>query len=108
MSRDRDYRAVFDAKLRTTRGPITVYALPNGLDHARLGLSIGKRAGPAVTRVAIKRRLREAFRLLHPDMPSGYDLIVTSRAHKPLPMVRYKESLAGAWEWLDRAWRRRG
>lgn len=107
LSRDRDYRAVFDANLRTTRGPITIYARPNGLDHARLGLSIGRRAGPAVTRVAIKRRLREAFRHLQHTLPPGYDLIVTARAHKPMPMLRYQQALADAWQWLDKATRKR-
>jgi ribonuclease P protein component len=107
LSRDRDYRAVFDAGVRTTRGTITVYARPNGLPHARLGLSIGRRAGPAVTRVAIKRRLREAFRHLQHQLPGGYDLVVTVRAHKPVPMARYQDWLASAWRWLDAAWAKR-
>lgn len=66
-----------------------VFARPNGLGHHRLGLSIGRRAGPAVRRNRLRRRLREAFRTLAPALPmlpdgTGYDLVVTCRPHDPL------------------------
>ena len=107
LSRDRDYQGVFAERVRTTRGPITVYARPNGLPHARLGLSIGRRAGPAVVRNAIKRGIREAFRMIRPSMPVGYDLIVTVRAHNPASARRYEGWLGSAWDWLAASWRSR-
>ena len=45
LSRNRDYAVVFDARVASRRGPITVYARPNGLGHGRLGLSVGRRVG---------------------------------------------------------------
>ncbi|MGP1347980.1 MAG: ribonuclease P protein component [Phycisphaerales bacterium] len=105
LSRDREYQGVFADRVRTTRGPITVYARPNGLPHARLGLSIGRRAGPAVVRNAIKRRVREAFRVIRPNMPAGFDLIVTVRAHNPASVGRYQNWLGSAWDWLAASWR---
>lgn len=107
LSRSRDYAAVFDARVSARRGPLTVFGRPNGLGHARLGLSVGRRVGRSVVRHAIKRRLREAFRVLRPRIPRGYDLVVTVRAHKLMTTQRYLELLEGAVAYLDVQWSRR-
>jgi ribonuclease P protein component len=73
------FSAVYDARVREARGPLTVYAKPNALPHARLGLSISRRVGTAPRRNRIKRLLRESFRFLQHDIPRGYDLIVVAR-----------------------------
>lgn len=57
--------------------------LPNALKYYRLGLSIGRAAGGAVQRNRIKRLLREAFRLIEPELPRGadgtcYDLVLAT------------------------------
>jgi ribonuclease P protein component len=106
LSRSRDYAAVFDARVASRRGPMTVYALPNGLGHARLGLSVGRRVGKAVDRHAIKRRLREAFRLMLPSL-GAYDLVVTLRPHRIMTTARYRELLEGASAHVERQWKAR-
>lgn len=108
ISHARDYQATFDAKVRATRGPLTVFGRPNGLPHSRLGLSIGRRAGPAVVRVRLKRQLREAFRLLGAEVPAGYDLVVTVRPHATLRLAAYRDALRSAARDIDRRWRERG
>jgi len=104
-------RAAFDRVhqegLRAGRGPLLVLARPNGLEHARLGVSAPRRLGDAVARNAVKRRLREAFRTLAPEMPGGYDLVVRVRPHKPMRMSDYCKLLASAWRGLDRDWSKR-
>ncbi len=120
IGRADDYRAVFDAQTRKRSGPITVFARPNGLDHHRLGLSIGRRVGNAVTRNRIKRRLREAFRLhrhtWHNDWHNddretahhtGYDFVVTCRAHRTMPASDYAEALDECARKLISTWSRR-
>lgn len=113
LSRDRDYRAVFEARVRKHAGPLTVFALPNGLDHPRLGLSVGRRVGGAVTRNAIKRRLREAFRhLQHRPELQGLDLVVTVRPHRVESGERaaewYRGHLLRAAGKLRSEWEKRG
>lgn len=100
----REFQAAYGRGLRKIRGPLTVFGRPNGLDSSRLGLSVGRRVGPAVVRVRLKRLLREAFRLQRGKMPPGYDLVVSVRPHRPLPLAEYQRLLAGAWESLDREW----
>lgn len=107
LSRSRDFRAVYKEGLRARRGPLLVFARPNDLPHARLGLSVPRRVGKAVSRNRIKRRLREAFRLLMPEAPSGYDLVIVVRPHAALEMSEYQRLLRSAWKRLDHEWRRR-
>lgn len=105
LSRSLDYRAVFDARLKTSRGPLTVFVLPNDLGHPRLGLSVGRRVGNAVRRNAVKRRLREAFRHLAADWPEpwpGLDIVVTVRAHRAMSALAYAELLRPALQRLAR------
>ncbi len=58
---------------------LVMYARPNKLGGNRLGLSISKKVGIAVTRNKIKRLLREAMRMLLEDFPLDYDFIIIAR-----------------------------
>jgi len=92
----RAFAAVFDAKLRKTAGPITVCGRQNGMAYCRLGLSVPRRVGPSVARSRVKRQLREAFRLSQHDWPTGYDLVVVVRPHKPQAVAEYQRLVGGA------------
>ena len=72
------------------RGPIRIHVVANGLTHDRLGLSIPRHAGNAVRRNRFKRMLREAFRLMPKSDRTGYDLVVTVRAHKACRPEEYQ------------------
>jgi len=101
------FAAVFDAKVRESRGPLQVYALPNELGHPRLGISIGRRVGTAPRRNRIKRLLRESFRLMQHDLPRGYDFVVVVRPHDPLMLADYQRLMSGTFVKLHQAWQRR-
>lgn len=93
---DKQFKAVFDNKLRKNAGPLSVLARPNGLDHHRFGMTVSRRVGNAVHRHRIKRRLREAFRLHHQAWPGRYDLVVIVHTHEVLPMQAYADLLTRA------------
>jgi ribonuclease P protein component len=103
LTHSRQFAAVYNAGKRRSSGPITVIALANGLEHNRLGLSIGRRVGGAVARSRLKRCLREAFRLIQHDAPTGYDIVVVARPHDPLPQPEYQRLLQSALERVHRA-----
>ncbi len=123
LSHNREFQAVYGAKVRKARGPIAVFGLPNGLGHSRLGLSVGRDVGGAVVRNRIKRLLREAFRLEQAaaetaagssaedaearGIPPGYDLVVTVRPHPPQRLATYRKTLAELAREIDREWARR-
>lgn len=106
LSRDRDYQAVFAARVMRRKGPISVFTRPNGLAHCRLGLSIGKRFGKAHERAALKRRLREAFRTAA-DLPPGFDVVVTAGRHNVFAPDVYRGLIVEAVASTARAWAKR-
>ena len=76
----KDFRRAFERKRSASDAALIVYGVENGRDHARLGISIGrKKVRRAVERNRIKRLLREAFRLGKAELPAGLDLVVVPR-----------------------------
>ena len=66
----RDFGRVYRDGRRARGSILLVVGAPNGLEHARLGLSVGKKVWKgAVQRNRIRRVFREAFRLSAPDLP---------------------------------------
>ena len=104
LANARQFRAVYAEQVRRNAGSLLVYALPNGLDHPRLGLAVPRRVGNAVKRNRVKRMLREALRLMQHDLPGGYDLVVNVRPHELLTFEEYTEALAGAIRALHQTW----
>jgi ribonuclease P protein component len=90
LSGKESFAAVYDARQRQTRGPLTIYAKKNDLPHSRMGLSISRRVGTAPKRNRIKRLLRESFRLLQHELPKGFDWIIVVRPHHPLELEEYQ------------------
>lgn len=87
LLRPDEFQRVYERRRSAARGPLVLYAAPraDGAAVRRLGLSVSRRIGTAVVRNAWKRRLREAFRHVHADLPPGYDYIVVVRSGRPQP-----------------------
>ncbi len=107
LTRPPEFVAVLDANVRVRSGPLFIGALPNDRGHPRLGLIVSRRVGNAVIRNRVKRQLREAFRLSQHDLPTGYDLVVSVRAHEPLTSDAYRTRLLETARELDRLWRKK-
>jgi ribonuclease P protein component len=58
---------------------LSVHAFPNEHGNPRLGLSVSRKVGNAVTRNTVRRRLREVFRVCTPEVPGNLDLVVSAR-----------------------------
>ena len=57
----------------------SVHAFPNEHGTPRLGLSVSRKVGNAVTRNAVRRRLREVFRSCVSETSRELDLVVSAR-----------------------------
>ncbi|HEX2971161.1 MAG TPA: ribonuclease P protein component [Tepidisphaeraceae bacterium] len=102
-----EFSAVFEAKVSDARGPLIMYALPNKLNHPRLGLVVGRRLGTATKRNRIKRLLREAFRLHQYDLPQGYDFVIVVRPHTELILAEYQKLMTALTLRLHHAWEKK-
>jgi ribonuclease P protein component len=77
LVRKNDFERVYREGLRARGATLLVVGAPNGLPHARLGLSVGKAIWKgAVQRNRVRRVFREAFRLAQHELPAGLDLIL--------------------------------
>ncbi len=57
----------------------SVHAFPNEHGNPRLGLSVSRKVGNAVTRNAVRRRLREVFHSCISEIAGDLDLVVSAR-----------------------------
>lgn len=96
LSRSRD----FDAVYRNGRSVSTRYLVLYRFDRegeedgdVRLGIAVPKKIGSAVTRNRIKRRLREGWRELLPEVPAGSDYVLLVRG----PLAEAAEGRGSEW-----------
>jgi ribonuclease P protein component len=88
-----EFDRVYQARLFAADDVLVVNACPTGGAHARLGLSVSKSAGNAVTRNRWKRLIREAFRLSKDELPAGIDLVVRPQKGAQPDLAAIRQSL---------------
>lgn len=75
---ERDFKRVYQKGSFFSLGQFSVNFIPNKMSVSRLGFVVSKKvAAKATIRNKIKRKFREAARLLYADLPRGYDVVVT-------------------------------
>jgi len=93
IRRHTEFARVMKRGRRANDRRLQIWALPNNLPHARLGLIVGRRHGNAVQRNRLKRIIREAFRLSRERLPSGIDFACSPRAGADLTLPETMASL---------------
>ncbi len=93
LSRSRDFDAVYRHGRSVSTRFLVLYRFDREGDDdgdPRLGIAVPKRIGGAVIRNRIKRRLRETWRELLPEVPRGGDYVLLVRA--PLAEVEGRDA----------------
>lgn len=92
--RQADFTRAMKQGRRAVDERVTLWAVANGLEYSRFGLTVGRKHGNAVRRNRIKRVLREAFRLSQHELPGGFDLVCAPRTGGEITLTGCMESLA--------------
>lgn len=83
LTRNNDFRRLYKRGKSLVDRNIVVYYAKNRLGANRVGFTVGKKVGGAVTRNRAKRLMRESFRLLEPGLAQGFDFVFVSRSRLP-------------------------
>ncbi|EHJ51963.1 ribonuclease P protein component [Streptococcus macacae] len=75
---DKDFQAIFTSGHNVANRKFVVYSLERKQEHFRVGFSVGKKLGNAVTRNAVKRKMRHVLMELIPYL-SAKDFVVIAR-----------------------------
>jgi ribonuclease P protein component len=92
--RPTDFALVYQHRRSASDEWLLVFGRKNELPYSRIGLSVGRSVGNAVTRNRWKRLLREAFRLQRSELPEGIDLVVVPRGKAEPALGQLQHSLA--------------
>jgi len=59
---------------------LVVYFKKNRYGQNRLGITVSKKVGNAVTRNRVRRLIKENYRLMEAEVRDGFDVVVVARA----------------------------
>lgn len=102
LSRSGDFDRVYREGRSHGNRFLVLHAFPRAADadeDVRLGLSVGRKVGPATVRNAVKRALREAFWERADSLPAHHDFVLVARSDAAELVER--EGTAGIGRSLD-------
>ena len=89
VKKEKDFSAIFKKGKSFANRKFVIYRLENNEQHFRVGLSVSKKLGNAVTRNQIKRRIRHIL-IEHKDqLVENVDFVVIAR--KGVEILDYAE-----------------
>ena len=93
LSRPQEFAAFQGAGTTRSHPLLTVRFLRTDHGNTRFGMATGRRLGNAVIRNRVRRRLREALRVMAPSFQPGWDVLIIAR---PAIVDSDHEALVGA------------
>ncbi|MEH7345840.1 ribonuclease P protein component [Bacillus sp. JJ1532] len=90
VKKNKEFQDAFKKGKSFANRQFVVYSLNKpGQEHFRIGLSVSKKIGNAVTRNQIKRYVRQAFHELENELKHPFDYIIIAR--KPVADMGFHE-----------------
>jgi len=93
LSRPGDFARLAEGGVARSHPLLVGRFVRNDLDQTRFGFATGKRLGGAVVRNRVRRRIREALRVMAPSFQPGWDVLIIAR---PAIVEADHDSLVGA------------
>lgn len=79
LRKSAEFQKVYEGGAKRASRSFVLFAMPNGLDHSRFGLTTPRKLGKAHDRNRVKRRVREILRTSGNSIPNGFDFVLNPR-----------------------------
>ena len=83
LNLNREFKRLYGRGKSSVHPILVTYRMKNRLGCNRIGITAGKKVGNAVSRNRARRLIREAYRLLEPQLPAGWDFVFVARGRTP-------------------------
>ncbi len=80
IRKNREFKKVYNEGRYYVEEFLVAYVVKNETEYTRVGFSVSKKLGKAVTRNKFKRMMKENYRAVSDKLKSGYDIVFTARA----------------------------
>lgn len=80
LKRNCDFKRLYYKGKSYTNPALVVYVKPNGAGICRIGITVSKKLGSAVTRNRCKRIIRAAYRNVEGQIKGNWDLVLVARS----------------------------
>lgn len=77
---NRDFKRMYARAGSASGACVVLFVKKNRLGANRLGLTVGTKLGGAVQRNRMRRRMKEAYRLVEDRLRPGYDVVMVARS----------------------------
>ena len=92
LNQNKDFRSLYYRGRSKVSPYLVVYVRKNKLGLNRIGITSGKKLGGAVQRNRCRRLIREAYRLLSPQIQGHWDIVFVARTrtvHASMQQVKH-------------------
>lgn len=79
ITQNHEFRSLYYKGGSKASGLLVVYFKKNKYGQNRLGITVSKKVGNAVTRNRVRRLIKENYRLLEAQLVDGYDIVIVAR-----------------------------
>ena len=91
---NKDFRRLYGHGKSKAHPLMVTYSLRNRLGLKRIGITASKKVGDAVHRNRARRLIKEAYRLLEPGVPTGWDFVFVARKAAAEKTVKMRDVMA--------------
>jgi len=91
LNQNKDFRALYYRGKSRVAPVLVTYVRKNRYGCNRVGITTGKKIGKAVVRNRCRRLIREAYRLISPQIKGNWDIVFVARtrtADASMPQVK--------------------